>query len=208
MRARALRLRSDLVRGTWPGRSIPRRPSLTALTFLRGRDADGRLRELIREHARARPRLAALAEAVVRTRAHEALGFRSLGDWSLERIGVGARAVSEWARVWRRLREVPRLRAAVLAGEISWTVARKIVGIATPENEEACLATVRGRTVHAVEAMLDAVHEEESAAVAAEEPDDGDRVRVPIECSQRLATAWTSTWWNGSISRPGRRAGS
>ena len=134
MRARALRLRSDLVRGTWPGRSIPRRPSLTALTFLRGRDADGRLRELIHEHARARPRLAALAEAVVRTRAHEALGFRSLGDWSLERIGVGARAVSEWARVWRRLRS--------------------------------CRDCARRYT-----------------DVAAEEPDDGDRVRVRIECS-------------------------
>ena len=113
MRARTLRLRSDLVRGTWPGRSVPRRPSPAALGFLRGRDADGRLRELIRERARARPCLAALAEAAVRTRAHEALGFRSLGDWSRERIGVCARAVGEWARVWRRLRELPRLRASV-----------------------------------------------------------------------------------------------
>ena len=192
MRARAVRLRSDLVRGTRPGRARVRHSSLAALSFLRGRDADGRLRELIRERARARPRLAALAEAVVRTRAHEALGFRSLGDWSRERIGVGARAVGGWARVWRRLRELPRLRASVLAGETSWTVARKIVWIATPESEEACLATVRGRTVRAVEAMLDAVHEEEGAAVAGEEPDDEDRVRVRIGCSQRLATKWAA----------------
>jgi hypothetical protein len=80
---------------------------------------------------------------VVQGRAYEELGFRCLGDWSRERIGVGARAVSEWARVWRTLRELPRLRGAVLAGEISWTVARRIVALATPENEAVCLETVR-----------------------------------------------------------------
>jgi hypothetical protein len=72
-----------------------RSPSRAALIFLRGRDADGRLGELVRARATVRPRLGALAEAVLRQRAYEKLGFRCLGDWSRERIGVGVRAVSE-----------------------------------------------------------------------------------------------------------------
>ena len=108
MRARALRPCPD-VPPTVPEPQAPavRSPSRAALVFLRGRDADGRLRELVRARAGVRPRLGALAEALVRSRAHEKLGFRCLGDWSRERIGVGARAVSEWARVWRALRDLP-----------------------------------------------------------------------------------------------------
>jgi hypothetical protein len=139
-----------------------------------------------------RPRLGALAEAVVQHRAHEKLGFRCLGDWSRERIGVGARAVREWARVWRALRDLPRLRAAVLAGEISWTVARKIVALATPENEAECLETVRGRSVRAVEAMIEALRAVEEPAGAPEAADDEERVRVRIECSAHLATKWAA----------------
>ncbi len=192
MRARGLRPCSR-VSATAPEPRLPpvRSPTRAALVFLRGRDADGRLRELVRARAGVRPRLGALAEAVVRTRAHEKLGFRSLGDWSRERIGVGARAVSEWARVWRALRDLPRLRAAVLAGEVSWTVARKIVALASPENEEACLETVRGRSVRAVEAMIEAVRtagEPVGALAGADE----EPVRVRIECSARLATKWAA----------------
>jgi hypothetical protein len=139
-----------------------------------------------------RPRLGALAEAVVQGRAHEKLGFRSLGDWSRERIGVGARAVSEWARVWRALKGLPRLRAAVLGGEVSWTVARKIVTLATPENEAECLETVRGRSVRAVEAMIEALRAAEEPAGAPEAADDEERVCVRIECSARLATKWAA----------------
>jgi hypothetical protein len=139
-----------------------------------------------------RPHLGALAETVVKRRAYEGLGFRCLGDWSRERIGVGARAVGEWARVWRALRELPRLRAAVLVGEVSWTVARRIVGIATPENEAACLETVRGRSVRAVEAVLEALRAVEEPGGARDAPDDEERVRVRIECSRRLATKWAA----------------
>jgi hypothetical protein len=193
MRARALRSHPS-VSVPAPEPHVPpvRSPSRAALVFLRGRDADGRLRELIRARAAVRPRLGALAEAVVQGRAYEKLGFRCLGDWSRERIGVGARAVGEWARVWRGLRDLPRLRGAVLAGEVSWTVARRIVGVATLETEEACLETVRGRTVRAVEAMIEAVRAVEETPGAPEPSDGEERVRVQIPCSARLATKWAT----------------
>jgi len=193
MRARTLRPHPGASAATLEsGAPLVRSPSRLALAFLRGRDADGRLRELVRARATVRPRLGALAEAVVQDRAYEKLGFRCLGDWSRERIGFGARAVGEWARVWRALRELPRLRGAVLAGEISWTVARKIVGLATPENEAACLETVRGRSVRAVEAMIEAVRAVEDTAGASERNDDEERVRVRIPCSERLSTKWAA----------------
>ncbi len=53
-----------------------------------------------------RPVLGALAVVLLSRRGFEPLGFRCLGDWSRERLGVGARAVREWARaeVWPQLR--------------------------------------------------------------------------------------------------------
>jgi hypothetical protein len=166
-----------------------RPPSTGGLVFLRGRDADGRLRELVAERAQARPLLGASAAALLNGRGFEPLGFRCLGDWGRERLGVGARVVREWARVWRALEELPLLRGAVLSGDVSWTVARMIVGVVTPENEAACLETVRGRTVRAVKALLHAVGaEHESAAEEAPE----DRVPVRVACSPRVATKWAA----------------
>ena len=188
MRTRAIRHGVEPRSAAAPGLRASR-PSVAALVFLRGRNADGRLRELVVEQARVRPVLGALAAALLNRRGFEPLGFRCLGDWSRERLGVGARAVREWARVWRALEELPLLREAVRSGEVSWTVARLIVRVVTPENEAACLETVRGRTVRAVEELLRAVapdHEE-----PAEEPRE-DRVPVRVACSPRVATKWAA----------------
>ena len=190
MRARAFSQRlSHRTRPRSPARPAVRRLSVGALVFLRGRDADGRLRELSAQRARVRPVLGALAAAVLERCAFEPLGFRCLGDWSRERIGVGARTLREWARVERALAELPRLRAAVRAGEVSWTVVRKIVGIVTPETEAACLATVRGRTVRAVEALLRAVAGPAEGSADAEEED---RVSVRVVCPRRVAVKWAA----------------
>jgi hypothetical protein len=102
MRARAIRRwaepRHDADTATAAGR-----PSIAALVFLHGRDADDRLRKLVAERAQARPVLGELDVALLSGRGFELLGFRCLGDWSRERLGVGARTVREWARVWRAL---------------------------------------------------------------------------------------------------------
>jgi hypothetical protein len=171
-----------------------------ALVFLRGRDADARLRELAAARACTRPVLGALAEALVARRSHEALGYRSLGDYGRERLGLGARCLREWARVWRGLGELPVLREALLSGEIGWEVARRVVGVVTPETQAACLEAVRGRTVRAVEAIVAAVREAQGRAIAApgpgpEEGREGaaggaERVPVRLPCTRREAELW------------------
>ena len=199
MRARALRplrksgnrLRSRALRVDSPA----------ALVFLRGRDADARLREIAGTRTVARPVLGALAAELLRRKLPEALGYRSLGDFSRERLGVGARTVREWARVSDGLRDLPELRAAILGGEVSWAVARLVVGLATPETETACLAAVRGRTVRAVRAIVAAVRAVQAASPGssatpgpeigdADPEDDEDRVLVRLGCSAREALLW------------------
>lgn len=166
-----------------PARCSP--PSVAALVFLRGREADGRLRELIANRTALRPVLGALARAFLDRRLYQALGWRCLSDWTREKLGVGERSVREWARVWRRLAALPRLRAAVTSGAVSWTVARRVVALATPETERAVLESVRGRTLRAVEALLRAVRER------APEPDAGrDRVAVRLPADARLLRMW------------------
>ena len=169
-------------------------PSPATLVFLRGRDADGRLRELGAARVAARPVLGALAVALRESRAHEKLGYRSLGDYAREKLGVGARTVREWARVGGALENLPRLRGAVLSGEVSWTVARLVVGVVTPETEEACLETVRGRTVRAVKAIVDAVREAEpgKGSPDAEDGEDDACVLVRVPCDRESALLWTA----------------
>jgi hypothetical protein len=89
--------------------------------------------------------------------------------------------------VWRALSELPLLREAVVSGEVSWTVARMIVGVVTPENEAACLETVRGRTVRAVETLLRAVTTVEATEA---ETSQEERVPVCVDCSPRVVTKW------------------
>ncbi len=160
----------------------PSRVSTETRVFLRGADADARVRQLVRARGVLRPNLAVLALVLVRKRRYEPLGFRSLGDYGRERLGIGARALREWARVWEALSALPRLRAAVLRGDVSWSVARRVLAVATPETDAACVETVRGRTVRAVEAMLRAVSRDgEPPDVSDAEDDDRVRVCLPLE---------------------------
>jgi hypothetical protein len=174
--------------------------------LLRGRDADARLRELDAAGRALRPVLGALAGALVERRLHEELGHRCLGDYGRERLGCSARVLREWARVWRRLEELPLLRRAVLEGEIGWTVARKVAALATPESEAACLATVRGRTVRAVEAIVAAFREAEGQACAGADEDDAPDAEEPVVV--RLAcTARGAAMWHAAVELARRVAG-
>jgi len=158
-------------------------PSAATLAFLRGRDADGRVQSLVAERAALRPVLGLLALRLLKRRAHETLAFRCLGDYARERLGVTAHALREWARVWEALAEFPQLRAGVLSGEVSWSVARRVVVHASPETDEAFATALRGRTVCAAEAMLHAAFPE--APTPETDPAERVRVCVPLPAAQQ-----------------------
>ncbi len=170
--------------GPEPRRSLPL--SSAALLFLRGRDADARIEALVAERRTLRPALGVLAARLVRARRYEPLGFRSLGDYARERLGLTAHALREGARVAEALGSLPLLREAVLCGAVSWSVARRAVAHATPETDGAFAAALRGRTVRAAEAMLRAAFGEayERQAAAREEGRERVRVSAPLPAAE------------------------
>ena len=163
--------------------TAPAALSPVALLFLRGRDADGRIQHHVVARRALRPALGTLALPLVRRRLYEKLGFRSLGDYARERLGVTAQVVHEWARVTEALASLPKLRAAALSGEVSWSVARRAVAHATPETDEAFVHSLRGRTVRAAEELLRAAFGAERPGedgAGSEEGDQAERVRVSV----------------------------
>ena len=88
-------------------------PGASSLLFLRGRDADGRIRRLIAARHALRPALGALARQLVKRRAHEPLGFRSLGDYPLSGAVEG-----EAADVYDIIRDIEVNRQSERAGRL------------------------------------------------------------------------------------------
>lgn len=70
-------------------------------------------------------------------------GFKSCARWLSWRTGIGAGAAREKVRVARALGELPVLSEAMRGGELSYSLARAITRVATPENEAELVATAR-----------------------------------------------------------------
>src|SRR5882724_7504602 len=98
---------------------------------------DGYLRRLASQEARARRIFGTLASASLRRRAHHVLGFVRVDDYARERLGLSGRELQSTARVATGLRELPTLAAAFERGALSWTEARLLVAVASPDTEAA-----------------------------------------------------------------------
>jgi len=94
---------------------------------------DGYLRRLARQEACGRRVLGVLAAAFLRQRGQHALGFARVGDYARERLGLSARELQSVAHVTTRVATLPEVEAAFSRGEISWTQARLLAGVATPD---------------------------------------------------------------------------
>lgn len=85
-------------------------------------------------------------------------GFRSCAEWLTWRIGLAPGAAREHVRVARALGTLPRLSQALARGEVSYSKARAITRVATPETEERLLGVGRGGTAQHVERIVRAWH--------------------------------------------------
>src|SRR5439155_18466431 len=115
---------------------------------------DGYLRRLARQEACGRRVLGVLAAAFLRQRGQHALGFARVGDYARERLGLSARELQSVAHVATRVATLPEVEAAFSRGEISWTQARLLAGVATPDTAGEWVETALGRTVRALEAAI------------------------------------------------------
>jgi hypothetical protein len=94
---------------------------------------------------------------------HAALGFSTLEDYGRERCEYGATALGQARRLAVRASALPRLRealnhppgcSAASSGRISWSMAKEIARVATPENEEKLLQLAAHRTVGRMKDLL------------------------------------------------------
>ena len=77
-------------------------------------------------------------------------GCRSCAEWLSWRIGLAPGAAREHVRVARALGTLPKIRAALARGEISYSKVRAITRVATPETEDTLLNVARsGTAAHA-----------------------------------------------------------
>jgi hypothetical protein len=76
-------------------------------------------------------------------------GFKTCAHWLNWRVGLDLGAAREKVRVAHALATLPRIRQALAAGEISYSKARAVTRVATPETEDRLLRIARvGTTAH------------------------------------------------------------
>ncbi|MDP2496936.1 MAG: DUF222 domain-containing protein [Candidatus Palauibacterales bacterium] len=102
-------------------------------------------------------------------------GFKSCARWLSWRIGIGAGAARERVRVARALEELPRLSAALRTGKLSYSVARALTRVATPETEEELVDVALHSTAAQMERLVSAWRATDRAAEARER--EGERHR-------------------------------
>ena len=148
---------------------------------------DGWLRRLARQEARARRVLGRLARGFLRRRHHHDLGFARLRDYTRERLGLSARELQALAHVVEGLARLPAIGDAFDNGDITWSQARCLVALATPEKARFWLLVARLHTVRALEAM---VAHRAGRRVAGDTIDGEERVRVRLPCPRHVRARW------------------
>src|SRR5438552_2326132 len=81
-------------------------------------------------------------------------GFSSCAAWLTWRVGLDRGAARERVRVARALGTLPLLAQALARGELSYSKARALTRVATPETEERLLAVGRAGTAEHVERIV------------------------------------------------------
>jgi hypothetical protein len=109
-------------------------------------------------------------------------GFRSLADWLSWRCAIGRRAAREQVRVARRLADLPLVREAFTAGELSYSKVRALTRTAASQNEAALLDLARASTAVQLERAVASLRSADSADVAAANA-----------AHERRGLNW---WWN------------
>ena len=103
---------------------------------LSAREVDDRLRGSLRELKQAERNCVLWFSDLMKRRLYLELGFSSIYQYASERLGFSESKTAQFVRLSKSLAELPRLRASVARGEVSWTKAREVVKVATRRNEK------------------------------------------------------------------------
>lgn len=116
--------------------------------------AHAELVRLSRERARLDSDEAHWLLRALRSDAHLRLGYASFAEYVERLFGYSPRWTAEKLRVAEALEGLPSLSQAVADGAVSWSAARELTRVATPETEAEWLAVADGRTARDVERLV------------------------------------------------------
>jgi len=132
--------------------------------------------------------LAAIAERLIATKAHERLCYARLGDYARERPGISARQIQELARVDRALDELPTLERALLSNELPWSKVRLVARVAGETDVDAWIARARIVSTRRLEREV----RESARSIDHEDPDEGlSDTRVTVRCTPAVREKWS-----------------
>jgi hypothetical protein len=152
------------------------------------RSVDRQLRSLGQRRAALDVEEARLLLLARRLDVHVPLGYGTFVEYIERVLGYRPRTAQERLRVAERLEELPATRAALAAGEVSYSAVRELTRIATPDTEDAWLAEVRGRTMREIERAL-------AGRAEGDHPDDPadpdlEPRRLPLEVTPEAYALW------------------
>jgi uncharacterized protein DUF222/HNH endonuclease len=123
-----------------------------ALSALSTEEVENEIASLAAEIAASMCRWLELIAEFERRKGHLEAGFHRCADWLAYRCSLSRRTARDHMRVARRLGELPKVREAFAAGELSYSKVRTIARVArTPEMEDQLLEMARCATAGQLE---------------------------------------------------------
>ena len=126
-------------------------------------------------------------------------GFKTCAHWLSWRTGIALGPAREKVRVARALEHLPLLSEMMLSGELSYSKARALTRVATPNNEEELRDFAQAGTASHVEILvrawrrLDRLEEESLRSGIATRPDGSSYGRTSTACMCCRA-GWIPRW--------------
>jgi hypothetical protein len=181
-----------------PSGAVAPQPLARTLARTEGPDpceVEAHLVALARAAAPLRRGLARVAGRLLAGRGYLRLGFARASDYARERAGVSGRQLQELARVDRAFGELPELACAFSRGEVSWTQARLVARVATPENSARWLARAGELTARELSCEVRAGDPRAHDLLRPETDEDGEeewseKETVFVHCTAAVRAKW------------------
>jgi hypothetical protein len=158
-------------------------------------DVESRLVALACAEPPLRRALARLAGRMERLRGWERIGWARRRDYATERLGISGRRLQELARMDRAFDGLPSLEYAFVSGRVSWTKARLLARVATPEDAEAWITHAASVTAHELSREVRALDARARDLLRPETDEDGegdgdDKETVFVHCTTAVRAKW------------------
>jgi hypothetical protein len=118
---------------------------------LDARVVDERLKASLEELRLAEKNAVLWFAEVMQRKLYLELGYSSIQQYAELELGFKRARTSQFIRLSQSLWELPKLRESVARGEVSWTKAREVSGVATRKTESAWIAEARKSTSRELE---------------------------------------------------------